>query len=96
MCIRDRTLTACEKPVGVSLTISLSPEAIQLKVGEKYQLTATCTPEGLESRIVDVYKRQARADALYLTIIEWRIAERSAQYVVASFVGIEDVAGALS
>lgn len=46
------TLTACEKPVGVSLTISLSPEAIQLKVGEKYQLTATCTPEGLDPRIV--------------------------------------------
>ena len=46
------TLTACEKPVGVSLTISLSPEAIQLKVGEEYQLTAICTPEGLESRIV--------------------------------------------
>ena len=34
--------------------------------------------------------------ALYLTIIEWRVAERSAEYVVASFVGIEDVAGALS
>ena len=46
------TLTACEKPVGVSLTIYLSPGAIQLKVGEEYKLTATCTPEGLESRIV--------------------------------------------
>ena len=38
----------------------------------------------------------ARADALYLPIVERRVAERSAEYVVASFVGIEDVAGALS
>ena len=38
----------------------------------------------------------ARADALYLTVVKWRVAERSAEYVMASFVGIEDVTGALS